>query len=257
MKLTDRELQDEIIRYVTDPQARRWAGALKLSAREASRAAQFARFLARRYYRDRLGRSFRYSAMLESRRHATDLVEAEDFEALLGADALGSFALAQTVGQRAVEWMMAAGKQNWWQSLLEYERAHFLQTATSEMRAPASALQRGLSAACVSFDWDMPELLRLIKTKQTIAEDLWRSVTLLFSRTRSGGIYVMEVDRPTAAIFGAVDGHRDEEAISHAAGIDGTTAQTILNSLIEIGAIAAPPAENATEQFQPERVLGI
>jgi hypothetical protein len=258
--MTDRELQDDIIRYVTDPQARSGDGALKLSAQQAARAAQFARFLARRYYRDRLGRSFRYSAMLAAGRTASDILEHPDFECLLSAGFLGSFALAQRVAQYAMEWMKqasAANERAWWISLLDYERAHFLQTATSEIRAPAGAPQRGLSAACVHFDCDMAELLRLIKTKQTIAEGLRRAVTLLFSRTRGGRIYVMEVDAATAAIFGAVDGHRDEQTIAHSAGIELVAAQTILSSLIEIGAVIAPSAENDKEQFLPERVLGI
>lgn len=254
--MTDRELQDEIIRYVVDPQARR-SGALKLSAQQAARAAQFARFLARRYYRDRLARSFRYSAMLERGRRAAEVVEANEFEGLLSESALGSFALAQRVGQRAVEWMTTAGKQIWWHSLLEYERAHFLQTATSEMRAPAGAFHPGLSATCARFEWYMPELLRQIKAKQPIQGDLRRGVTLLFSRTRGGKIYVMEVDASTVAIFEAADGARNVQEIAHPAGIDLASAQTVLKSLLEIGAIVAPAAENAIEQFQPERVLGI
>src|SRR5438105_4757334 len=99
--MTDRELQDEIIRYVTDPRARGGSSpalksALKLSAQQAKRAAQFARFLARRYYRDRLGRSFRYSALLSGSggRRATDVVDAGEFEVSLGDGVLGSFHLA-------------------------------------------------------------------------------------------------------------------------------------------------------------------
>lgn len=257
--MTDRELQDKIIRYVTDPQARR-SGALKLSAQQAARAAQFSRFLARRYYRDRLGRSFRYSALLAPKQRATDLVEANDFETLLSEGALGSFALAQRVGERAVDWLKAASAAagwQWWNALLEYERSHFLQTATSEVRAPGTALQRGVSAICICFDWDMPELLRLIKATQSTGRNLSREVTLLFSRTRAGKIYVMEVDAPTTAIFAAVDGARDEQEIAQAANVDSAAACAIVNSLIEIGAIDAPTATNTSAEFQPERVLGI
>ena len=257
--MTDRELQDEIIRYVTDPQARHGDGAVKLSVQQAARAAQFARFLARRYYRDRLGRSFRYSATLAGGRRATEVSDADDIEALLNEGVLGSFALAQRVGQRALEWMkqaQVASELGWWNSLLEYERAHFLQTATSEMHATAGTLQRGPSATCVTFEWDLPKLLRQIKAKQTVAADLHREVTLLFSRTRGGRIYVMEVDGPTSAIFELVDGRRKEQEIAQAAKVEPAAVHTVLNSLIEIGAVA-PTAENATEQFLPERVLGI
>lgn len=257
--MTDRELQDKIIRYVTDPQARR-SGALKLSAQQAARAAQFSRFLARRYYRDRLGRSFRYSALLAPKQRATDAVEANDFEILLSEGALGSFALAQRVGERAVDWLKAASAAagwQWWNALLEYERSHFLQTATSEVRAPGTALQRGVSAICIRFDWDMPELLRQIKAKHPIDGNLRREATLLFSRTRAGKIYVMEVDAPTAALFGAVDEAHEEHEIAQAANVDPVAARAILNSLIEIGAIDALAAASTSAEFQPERVLGI
>ena len=257
--MTDRELQDKIIRYVTDPQARR-SGVLKLSAQQAARAAQFSRFLARRYHRDRLGRSFRYSAMLTTERRATDVAEADDFEVLLSEGALGSFALARRVGQRAVDSLKtvtAAAEWPWWNALLEYERAHFLQTATSELRAPGAASQRGVSAICIRFDWDMPSLLLQIKAKNPIDGNLRREATLLFSRTRAGKIYVMEVDAPTAALFGAVDGAREEHEIAQAANVDPAAARAILNSLIEIGAIVSATQKTASESFQPERVLGI
>ena len=62
--MTDRDVQDEIIRYLTEPLGRTSAAlALALAPEQAARAGHFAQFLARRYYRDRLGRSFRYSAM--------------------------------------------------------------------------------------------------------------------------------------------------------------------------------------------------
>lgn len=258
--MTDRELQDEIIRYITDPHARRTSVRLKLSAPQAARAAMFARFLARRYYRDRLGRSFRYSATLVAGTRASEVVEADDFGALLSASALGSLALAQRVGERAVDWLKAANPASgyeWWNSLLEYERAHFLQTATSEIPVPGPGPQRGMSATSVTFDLDMPELLRRIKTKQPVGDELRKPTTLLFSRTRGGKIYVMEVDAAAASIFVAVDGKRDETAIARAAGIEPGAARSIINSLVEIGALVSPQEESDAADFQPERVLGI
>jgi hypothetical protein len=107
----------------------------------------------------------------------------------------------------------------------------------------------------LNFDCDLPEILRRIKTKQRVDDDLRRQVTLLFSRTRGGRIYVMEVDARTTAIFEAVDGARGEQEIAMAAGLDLNAAQSILNSLAEIGAVIR--AEAAREEFQPARVLGI
>ena len=58
---SDRELQDAVITYLADAALRRGASDLPLAPEQAQRAGRFARFLARRYYRDRLARSFRYS----------------------------------------------------------------------------------------------------------------------------------------------------------------------------------------------------
>src|SRR5438874_7740603 len=214
--LNDRDLQDEIIRYLTEPAARA-APMTALAPEQAARAAHFARFLARRYYRDRLGRSFRYSAMMNGiGRRAIDVVEAEEFNRVASREAMGSLAAAQQVGALAVQHLTPSRDEAWWPALLEYERAHFLQTATSESAHRGQHLRRGVCAVCRQFDWHLPELLQRIKTNQPMddAGNLHRPVTLLFSRTHAGKIFVMEVDAATAAVFSAVDGARSVAEIS-------------------------------------------
>src|SRR5438477_12626441 len=133
--MNDRDLQDEIIRYLTEPAARAKSGAtLALAPEQAARAAHFAQFLARRYYRDRLGRSFRYSAMMLNGvgRRVTDVVEGEEFNRVVSDRVMGSLAAAQQIGALAVQHLARSKDEVWWQALLEYEYAHFLQTATSE-----------------------------------------------------------------------------------------------------------------------------
>src|SRR5438552_11685488 len=131
--MTDRDLQDEIIRYLTEPAARA-VPTTALAPEQAARAAHFARFLARRYYRDRLGRSFRYSALLVNGNghRAMDVVETNEFNRTVSSDPMGSLAAAQQVGALAIQHLARAKDEAWWPALLEYERAHFLQTATSE-----------------------------------------------------------------------------------------------------------------------------
>ena len=130
--LNDRELQDEIIRYLTEPAARA-VPTTALAPEQAARAAHFARFLARRYYRDRLGRSFRYSAMLANGNgpRAMDVVDAEEFNRVVSREAMGSLAAAQRIGTLAVEHLTGLRGEAWLSTLLDYEHAHFLQTATS------------------------------------------------------------------------------------------------------------------------------
>src|SRR5438477_10883588 len=127
--MNDRDLQDEIIRYLTEPAARA-VPTTALAPEQAPRAAHFARFLARRYYRDRLGRSFRYSAMLANGNghRAMDVVEAEEFNRVASCEAMGSLTAAQRVGALAVQHLTPSRDEAWWPALLEYECAHFLQT---------------------------------------------------------------------------------------------------------------------------------
>src|SRR5438445_5650196 len=158
--MNDRELQDEIIRYLTEPAARAKSGArLALAPEQAARAAHFARFLARRYYRDRLGRSFRYSAMLVNGNghRAMDVVETNEFNRTVSSEPMGSLAAAQQVGALAIRHLARAKDEAWWPALLEYERAHFLQTATSESTQAGRHLGRGASAVCQLFDWHVSE----------------------------------------------------------------------------------------------------
>src|SRR5438132_11263716 len=228
--MNDRELQDEIIRYLTEPAARA-VPTTALAPEQAARASQFARFLARRYYRDRLGRSFRYSAIMNGiGRRAIDVVEAEEFNRVASREAMGSLAAAQQVGALAVQHLTPSRDEAWWPALLEYERAHFLQTATSEYTEAGEYPRRGASALCRQFDWHMPELLRRIKVRDAISEasDLLRPVTLLFSRMHAGRIFVMEVEEASAAVFEAVDGERNVAEIAELTKMSSLVAEQLL-----------------------------
>src|SRR5207248_2248527 len=178
--MNDRDLQDEIIRYLTEPAARA-VPTTALVPEQAARAAHFARFLARRYYRDRLGRSFRYSAMLANGNdhRAMDVVETNEFNRTVSSEPMGSLAAAQRIGTLAVEHLTGLRGEAWWPALLDYEHAHFLQTATSESTQAGEHPRRGASALCHQFEWHVPELVRRIKAKEVIGEasDLQHPVT--------------------------------------------------------------------------------
>src|SRR5438552_12492100 len=155
--MTDRDLQDEIIRYLTEPAARSMP-MTALAPEQAARAAHFAIFLARRYYRDRLGRSFRYSAMMaESNYRVRDVVETNEFSRTVSSEPMGSLAAAQRIGTLAVAHLTGLRGEAWWPALLDYEHAHFLQTATSESTQAGRHLGRGASAVCQQFDCYLPE----------------------------------------------------------------------------------------------------
>jgi hypothetical protein len=189
----DRDLQDRIIRHLTDANARSQAAALEyLDESEAPRAERFSRFLARRYYRDRLSRGFRYSAKLVDAQNAADHVpDSPQFESLLDHCVLGSMAASRSVGELAVTHLIPFSHEGWWSELLEYERAFFLQLATSEATALSKFPQRGTSTIVRTFEFDLPELLVCLRSDEIPTEASRRRVTLLFSRTHLGRVYVV------------------------------------------------------------------
>ena len=242
--MNGRALQDEIIRYLSDAKLRAASQkSLKLTVDEAEKANKFARFLARRYYRDRLIRSFRYSRIFADKtgRRAEEICGRKEFGPFLDQCVLGSVASARRAGEMAVAYLSPGkGLFPWWSDLIAYESAHLLQTATTERVQPGWRYQRGPSAACIRFDWALPEMLPRWRKGEPVEEELHRGVTLLFSHTHMGKIYVVELDESTAAVFGATDGARAMEQIAEAAGVSQKQAEEALTNLVEIGAVERP-----------------
>ncbi len=244
--MNGRALQDELIRYLSDARLRRAPrrpASLKLNGDEAEKANKFARFLARRYYRDRLVRSFRYSRQFSAAagRRAEDICDGEGFDAFLDQCVLGSVASARRAGEMAVA-HLSPGQSlfPWWSDLTAYESAHLLQTATTERAEPGPHYQRSPSATCIRFEWALPEMLPQLRKGEAVGEEFHRGVTLLFSRTHMGKIYVVELDECAAAVFRATDGSRAAEQIAEAAGATFQQTEEALSSLVQIGAVVRP-----------------
>jgi len=234
---SDRDLQDALITYLSDAELRRTAPhSLPLSPEQTQRAGRFARFLARRYYRDRLARSFRYSRRFGPA--AESIVDAPEFDAFLNHCALGSLAAAERVSELAINFLNGSAVPGpWWSDLLEYERAFFLQAATTQNGTACQVPQPAASARCRRFSWNLPDLLLRLKAEEAVNDDFRQEVTLLFSRTPHGRIYVVEVDEITAAIFNAVDGQSNPTAIAQAASLPASQVEQSLAALAQIGAV--------------------
>lgn len=239
--MSDRAVQDDILRYLADARVRaRALHGAPISVSEAAKAAQFAHFLARRYYRDRLARSFRYSHRLRAHTHriAEEIVDGNEFDQFLNECVLGSLEAAQRVGKMTrAHLSSASGPGAWWAELLDYEYFYFLQAATSERAASSERPTPGVSAVCRRFTWALPEMLPRLRAGDAIGEDLRRELALLFSRTHAGRIYVVEVEPEPERVFGATDGQRSVEEIAAVAGVPVEQASEVLRSLAGIGAV--------------------
>jgi hypothetical protein len=236
--MSDRAVQDEIIRYLADAGARGHASA-PIPTGEAAKAARFAHFLARRYYRDRLARSFRYSHRIlrQTGRTAEQVVDRAVFSEFLTVCRMGSLESAQRVGEMARAHLAAVSSDPWWPDLLDYEYCYFLQAATAEHGIAAEQPSRGLSAVCRRFAWALPEMLPRLRAGESIGDDLQRETTLLFSRTHAGRIYVVEAESVLEKVFRAADGLRTVEQIAHAVGVSTAAARAMLAALVNIGAV--------------------
>ena len=203
--LSDRDLQDRIITYLTDANLRRSSAANDLLGEDEGRRAQrFSRFLARRYYRDRLQRGFRHSSAVISHADACCLVDGKEFDAIVDNCVLGSFATSREVGQLAVASLLPLRREAWWQELLEYEFALFLQLATSEATPRSRRPRARISTTVRSFGFRFPELLTCLPSQKPLPNTVRGNTTLLFSRTPHGRIYVVELDARTEVVFRAV-----------------------------------------------------
>lgn len=237
---TDRELQDQVIRFLSDALARSTESSDSLlDENEARRAERFSRFLARRYYRDRLSRGFRYSARLvEPGQSAGHIVDSADFDSILDHCVLGSLTSSKEVGELALSRLLPLREKVWWPELLEYERAFFLQLATSEVPPMAAQPQVSPSSMLREFGVQIPELLSRLRTGQDFGEVAEEKVTLLFSRTSHGKVFAAEVDSKTCAVFKLIDGKRSLNQIATVCDLAAEEFQRIVADLVEIGAIA-------------------
>ena len=236
-------VQDEVIRYLADAKVRAQKPHWPICAGEAPKASRFAHFLARRYYRDRLARSFRYSYRLRGQtgRIAEEMVDTEQFDLFLNQCELGSLESARWVGRIARSHLRAAPEPGpWWHDLLDYEYAYFLQAATAERGASTDHPSPGVSAVCRQFAWALPEMLPRLRSREAIGDGLRREVRLLFSRTHTGRIYVVEIDTMMDRIFRAADGAHSVEEIAVCAGASVQSTQQALETLAGIGAIQLP-----------------
>ena len=239
---SDRDLQDKVIAYLADAGLRRDTSDLPLAPEQAQRAGRFARFLARRYYRDRLARSFRYSRRFGA--SPEPLVDTPAFDAFLDDCVLGSLRAAENVGDLLLDhFRRLPAPGPWWNDLLEYERLFFLQAATTENPIATEFPRPVPSARCYRFAWDLPNLLLRLKSGEPTGQELRREVTLLFSRTHLGRIYVVEVDEATTAVFHAADGRRSPAQIAATTALSAAIVHQTLRALGQIGAVVASSPE--------------
>jgi hypothetical protein len=213
------------------------------------------------FYRERLREAFSVSETFG--RSARAIVDTPEFGKIVAEYGLGSLDSARRIGDMAVIYLdkiLSAGPAGetsalqrprgsatypeaalqpgeWWRDLLNYERAQFLQLATTQQPPPWNRPRRGVSASCVNFGWNLPELVKRLKTGQAVTEELRRPMTLLFTRNQDGKVVVVEAGVAVEKVFRATNGMRTVPQIAEAAGMGLAETERILSALAGVGAI--------------------
>lgn len=235
---TDRQLQDHIIRYLTDAAVRsdqQVSGLLE--GTEAARAQRFSRFLARRYYRDRLYRGFRYTRLLAPSHAPERLIDGPQLDSILDTCILGSLATSKTIGRTVVAGLSSARGEAWWAELVEYEVAFFQQLATSEGTPEAPGVHTRIATVIHKFAHRIPQLLMELGRRREPPPNLLGQTTLLFSRTPHGRVYVVELDLKTEALLNAISSGNDFEQLQQSGDLAREQLERALSALRSVGAI--------------------
>ena len=175
-------------------------------------------------------------------------MDTPDFDALLRECSPGSLDLAQRLGDKAVvllDRLCTPAPGPWWRDLLNYERACFLQAATTQEPPPWNRPRRGVSSLSMSFSWNMPQLIACLQAHKKPGDDLRQRTFLLFARGRAGKVCVLEMGAAVEKVFRATNNMRTVEQIAAAAGVSPRETAEILDSLAGMGAIV--PAMSAEE----------
>ncbi|MFB3915159.1 MAG: hypothetical protein ACE14M_00395 [Terriglobales bacterium] len=196
---------------------------------------------AREFYRDQLRLEFPYTRTFAAQtgRVAEDIAGTEAFETVLREGAQGGLECSRRIAEMAFIYLdtTPAVPGPWWRDLCNYERSHFMQSATTVAGPPRNRPSRGVSAVCMNFAWDVPKLLERLKSGQAITDELRRNLSLLFARAPDGKVYVVEVGPPVEKVFRATNGLRTVDQIAAAAAMTVDETIRVLEALAGVGAI--------------------
>jgi hypothetical protein len=202
------------------------------------------------YYRRELQQGFRNSWPFAQSRGMTaaQVVDSSDCEAILHECPSGGLDCARRIGELTVVLLDPIAPGPWWRDLLNYERAWFIQSATTADGPPTNRPRRGISAMCLNFSWDAPEMIKRLQAGASLSAEYRRAVTLVFARNQEGRVFVAEVSPEYERVFRATNGLRTAEQIALIAGVSQEQAKQILGALAGIGSIV--PAMSTARMMQ-------
>jgi len=252
--VSDRALQDDVIRALADAPYRESAAWRARRLADPDRVERFARFLARHFYYERVVHFFKYSRALArvTGRRPEAVLTRPDFEALVPTIVLGSRQTAQAVALLVVTHVGDAGPViPYLADLLRYEAAMMVVEAgpriwrdgpeskdqtvgTGEWSAP----EKVEGTVLLELAYDLPPVLpQLLRPWSDVPQAPARSTTLLVARSPHGRVAVARSTHAVAALLRLADGRKTLAQLAHDAGLEVRELEQTLHGLVELGAV--------------------
>ncbi len=250
--MSDRALQDGVIRALADAPYRASAAWQSRRLADPERLERFARFLARHFYVERIVHFFKYSRALArvTGRRPEAILKRPGFEALLPAAVLGSRETARTVARLVVAYVSeseGAVPIPYLGDLLRYEETMTVVEAGPRVwRDEDKGVGRGTwdvpekveGTVLLELSYDLPAVLpKLLEPWTEVPQAPAHVTKLLVARSRHGRVAVARATEAVASVVELADGSKTLEDLARAAGLRPAELEATLEGLIELGAV--------------------
>jgi hypothetical protein len=256
--MSDRALQDRVLRALADAPYRASAGWRSGGLADPDRVERFARFLARHYYHERIVHFFKYSRVLArvTGRRPETVLRVPAFDALLASAVLGSRETARAVSALVVDHLEtgSVGAVPYHRDLLRYQDAMMVVEAGPRVwrdqdRGGENGGDReedgsdGLpvrveGTVLLELRHDLPTVLpQLLRPWVEVPPAPVRPTPLLIARSVHGRVTVARGDSTVARVLSLADGVRTVREVASDAGLAITELRDTLRALTEVGAV--------------------
>jgi hypothetical protein len=246
--VSDRAVHDQVIRALADAPYRASADWRARALADPARLERFARFLARRFYHERVVHFFKYSRALArvTGRRPEAILREQHFEALFPTMVLGSRDTAVAVARLVVDHVGESPHIPYLCDLLRYEQAMMVAESgarvwrDNEGAGSGERLAPMLVEGTVLLDLahDLPAVLPQLLASWTDAPQApARPIKLLIARSVHGRVAVARSTDTVERVLALADGRRTVHDLARDSGVDRAQAEETLRSLVELGAV--------------------
>lgn len=252
--MSDRALQDVVIRAVADAPFRASSSWRRRKLADLERIERFGRFIARHFYFGRILHFFRYSRSLTSviGRSAEEIVRDEGFDRLLCDVVVGSRKSARRVASLASDHVASAPgahRVGYLSDLLRYESTMMVTEAGPRNWSASSTGRIDWSGdvrvdpgtKVVHFDYDLPPVLPLLRVPRAEPPSApKRTGALLFTRSVLGRVTVTRPPAIMLDVLGSIGHGGTFDELARRTGLKEDLLRPVLAELVDLGAVGFP-----------------